>query len=808
MRELARDLHHAMRAALRRPGVTAVAVVALTLGIGLTATMFSIVNGVMLTGLPFEESERLLHIERTRLSEGDDSLEVTLHDYLDWVEQQTSFEELAAWYDGTVNIAVAGSRPERLKGAFVTPSLFRVLRVQPPLGRAFDESEGLPGTPEVVLLSHATWRDHFRSDSAAIGSTLRVNGETATVIGVMGEGFRFPIDQEIWLPLRLDPLAVKRGEGTSLDVLGRLAEGSTRDEAEAELAAIAARLEQAYPETNAGVGTIMRPYIEEVIDDPGRPLLWTMLGAVFGVLLVACANVANLMLARSAARSGELAIRSALGAGRWRLVAHLLAESAVLASVAAALGLVLAWYGTRAFNEALAVTATPFWFDVGLNPRVFGFVVAIAGVTALAAGGLPALRASRQDVNQLLKDESRGSSGLRIGRLSRALVVAEVAVSCALLVAAGLMVRSVVQLRNVDLGFDAGTVYTARVGLFAADYPDAETRTRFLEDLRRRLAQRPDVEAAAVATSLPALGSGRGSVVIDGHEPRSDWDLPHTNQVASTTGYFRTLGVALLEGRDFVETDRRTAEPVAIVNRSFVRRFLPGGSPLGKRVRVLGDDGKGPWRRIVGVAPDLHLGGLGMHDDRSDGVYIPLAQDDARFAGIAVRSTGPLALAAEAVREEVAALDPELPLYWTWSLREGIQRNTWYYDVFGTLFAVFGVAALLLASVGLYAVMAFSVEQRTTEIGIRIAIGAQAGDVVRMVLRQGAFQLGVGLVLGLVAGAGLARLIRALLFEVEPDDPAVYAAIVLTLVAAGVAASFLPAARAVRVEPVEALRQS
>ncbi len=799
------ELRYAARGLRNSPGVAALAVLALALGLGLTTTMFSIVEGAILRGLPFEGAGRIMHLERNNLSEGIESMEVPLHDYLDWREQQRSFEALAAFHEGTVNLS-GTERAERYDGAFITANGLETLGVRPTLGRLFREDEDEPEAGPVLLLSDHVWRDRFDADTAVLGRVLRVNGEQATVIGVMPPGFRFPTAQDVWLPLRMDPAKLARGEGTSLEVFGRLRDGVSRDRAAAEMQTIARRLAEAYPETNEGVGAVVKPFTDEYIGEEPRAMLWTMLGAVFLVLLIACANVANLLLARAATRQRELAIRSAIGASRLQVIGKLLAEALVLAGAGAALGLALAWVGIRAFNAAVAPSSPPFWIDIGLHPQVLLFVLAVTLASALLSGIVPALQATGARLNEVLKDESRGSSGLRVGRLSRVLVTAEIALSVGLLVGTGLMIKSVTNLAGVEYGFETESVFSARMGLFEADYPDAESRGRYYERLLPRLRELPGVEAATIATSLPGVWSGGTTFEVEGRSYERPQDHPNARWVAIAPGYFEAFDVRPLRGRRFDLRDAREAAAVAIVNRSFVARHFPGEDPLGKRIRQGGSEDEEPWRTIVGVVPDMHLQGVQNPEDDPSGMYVPLAQADPRFTYVALRSGGDAMTLANPARAAVAAVDPDIPLYWVQSVQAAIDETTWYYRVFGTLFAVFGAVALFLASVGLYGVMSASVGSRTVEMGIRMALGAKGKDVVRLVLRQGLVQIAIGLAVGVGLAFLLARGLDILLYRVGAWDPATFLLIAAVIVATGLLASWIPALRATRVEPMTALR--
>jgi putative ABC transport system permease protein len=803
MESVLRDVRYGTRSLLKSPALTGVSILALTLGIGLTTTMFSIVYGALMRGLPFERSERIMHLERNHLARGQESIEVPIHDYVDWRAQQRSFEALAAFYTGTVNIS-GTEKPERYDGAFITANAFGLLRTRAYLGRTFREGEDAPGAEPVVLLGYALWRDRYASDPDIVGKTIRANGEPMTVVGVMPDKFEFPIRQAVWLPLRMDPLKLKRGEGMTLEVIGRLKDGVTVDQAVLEMNGIAKRLALEYPAANEGTGAVVKPYTEEYIGDEPRALLFTMLGAVAFVLLIACANVANLLLGRAAHRSKEVGIRTALGASRRAVVLQFLTESLLLAVTGGILGLGVAYAGVRWFNASLVDTNPPFWIDIRVDMVALFFVLGVAVLSSIVAGLLPALQASRADISEILKDESRGASSFRIGRMSRVLVVFEIALSCGLLVAAGLMIKSVTRLRQMDFGFSPAGLFTARVGLPEAKYPSDTTQVQFFEELAARVTALPGVTSAALTSNLPVLGSARPSFAREGVAYAKKQDYPRARRVMVSPTFFATLGVQLREGRGIAEQDRKGSLPVAVVNTSFAKKHFGGESPLGRRIRLGEEDSEEPWMTIVGVAPDLYAGEADNEDPEA--MYVSFAQQPARFMSIVARVRGNPSELTPLVREAVAAIDSDLPIYFARSMAAAIARSTWYYRVFGTLFMVFGFVALFLASIGLYAVMAFSVARRVREMGVRMALGAQSGDVIRLIFRQGFLQIAVGMVVGLALAAGVSRLLALILFDVKPRDPAIFGAVVLVLSAAGLLACLVPARRATRVDPIVALR--
>jgi predicted permease len=805
MSTLIRDFRHGLRMLLGSPGMSAIAVVALALGIGVTTTMFSIVYGALIRGLPFDHADRIYAVQRYDTQTGN-NVGVPIHDYRDWRAQQSSFEILAASYTGTVNVR-GSEAPQRYDGSFVTADLFDVVGVQAALGRTFLPGEDTPQAAPVILLSHELWRDRFAADPNVIGTTLRANGEQMTVVGVMPEGFGFPMRQDVWLPLRLDAAALPRGEGTTLNVTGLLREEVAPDQANAELAGIATQVAAEYPDSNENLSARVAPFIDQFIGEEPRALLYTMLGAVFLVLAIACANVTNLLLTRAFDRSKEVAIRTALGASRARVIVQVLTEASVLAMSGALIGVLLARFGVGWFNNAIAGSDPPPFIEIRVDAPVLLFVVGVTLLATFLAGLLPALQVTRGSLNQVLTDESRGSSSFRLGKLSRALVVLQVALSCGLLVASGLMIKSVTRLSTADYGFDPETIYTARMGLFETDYPEAADRRRLFRDLQERLAARADVVAAALTPTLPVTGSNAGRIVIEGESYADAAEQPLANQAPISPGFFDTFGVSVLRGRDFDQRDRDDAQPVAIVNESFVERLFEGRDPIGKRFAfgAVGSDSAATWLTVVGVVPDLYMNG--PLNEMPEGFYVPFEQADARFVSIAVRPRGDALSFAPSLRAEVLALDPDLPLYWERAMTGAIEEQTWFYWVFGTLFTTFGSVALLLASVGLYGVMSFGVRRRTAEVGIRMALGASAREVLGMVVRQGFWQLGIGLVLGLLLALGLGSLLEAILYQVEPTDPFTFVSIAATLLLTGLTACLLPALRAARIDPMIALRK-
>ncbi|HVE80245.1 MAG TPA: FtsX-like permease family protein, partial [Gemmatimonadaceae bacterium] len=503
-------------------------------------------------------------------------------------------------------------------------------------------------------------------------------------------------------------------------------------------------------------------------------------------------------------RSKEVGIRTALGASRSAVILQFLTESFLLSAVGAALGVGIAVVGVRLFNDSLTSTNPPFWIDIKVDPAVVLFVLATSILATLISGLVPAVQASRVDINEILKDETRGSSSFRLGRMSKALVVFEMALSCGLLVAAGLTIKSVTKLRHIDFGFPVDDVFTARVGLFEATFPSDTARIQFAERLAERAAALPGANEVAVTSSLPGLGFGRSTFAREGATYQKEQDYPRARVVTVSPGFFPLVRARAIEGRLLGDGDRMGALPVAVVNERFARKFFKGESPVGQRVRIGGDDTTQAWRTIVGVVPDRRAGEV--DDDDAEGIYVPVGQNALRFMSVMVRTRGDPSTVAGPLRDAVQALDRDTPIYFAWSMREAIARPTWFYRVFGTIFMIFGVVALFLAGVGLYGVMAFSVSRRTREVGVRMALGAQGRDVVSLIFRQGLGQIAVGMLFGLALAAGLSRFLQLILFDVRPRDPAIFTGVVLVLTAVGALACLVPARRATRVDPMVALR--
>jgi putative ABC transport system permease protein len=804
------DVKFGIRMLIKSPVLSIIAIVAFALGIGLTTTVFSIVNGAMYKGLPFDDADRVVSVWRVNPEREIERGGVSLHDYVEYRDQNTSLEALGLWNNGAVNLVGVDDKPERYQGARVTANMFEILRVAPVLGRGFLPGEEEPGADPVMILGYEVWQEKFDGSPEVIGRTVRTNGESRTIVGVAPEGFKFPIEADMWAPLEIDPLAHDRENGPQYPGFGRLKPGVSLDRASADFATIGMRLEQAYPESNEGFAPIVEPFTKFSIGNELYALLFTMLGAAIGVLLIGCANVANLLFARAAVREKEVAVRSAIGAKRKQIVRQLLIEVGVLSAIGGAVGVLIGIVGVSWFNRAVATNPPPFWMTFDIDARVLLFAILVSGLAAVAAGLFPALRATDKGLNQALNDEGRGSSsGLRMGRVTSAIVIGEVAVSCGLLIAAGLMIKSVAQLRTIEMPFAIENIFTARLNLPETDYPDADARTDFYREFLQRLQTTPGIEAATLSDGLPARGNGLRTFEIEGRDYPTERDYPRAREGIVTPGYFATFQAPVLEGRPFEFADTKDNLPVALVNRSFVREYFEDGVGIGKRFRIHQGDDVYDWMTVVGVVPDMKMEGIGNNDQSPAGYYIAVdqfAEILGNTVSVGARTTGDPGAMAARVRETLAALDPNLPVYDAMSMQAVIDDATWFYRVFGTLFMVFGFTALFLAAVGLYGVMSFSVSQRRREMGIRMALGAKEDRLIRLAMRRGMRQLAIGIVIGIALAALATKPLQIILYEVDARDPVIFGGVVLALALVGAAASYIPARRVSRIHPAEALQ--
>jgi putative ABC transport system permease protein len=810
---LLQDIRFAIRLLVKDKWFTLVAVAALALGIGVNATVFTFVNAVLIRGLPFNDPDRIMSLAERNMARGVD-LGVSYLNFEDWKAAQKSFVGLAAWSGTTMNVSDEGRTPERYQGPYMSWSAFKLIGQQPALGRDFREDDDTPGAQPVAILGGGIWKSRYGSDPNILGRTIKINDVPTTVIGVMPEGMKFPVGADLWLPLAQMPqLATqKRQQHFSLQAFGRLADGVTREQAQTELKAIAARLAHDFPEANKDISATVMTFNERFNGGPIRLVFLSLMGAVGFVLLIACANVANLLLARSAQRAREIGVRVSLGATRWRIVRQLLVESMLLAVVSGVLGFVLAVAGTRWFDAVTQDVGKPYWIKFTMDGSVFGFFAAVCLATGIIFGLAPALHISRTDINEVLKEAGgrSGSGGVRARRWTAALIVVEIALTLVLLAGAGFMIRSFLTLYRLDLGVETGHLLTLALALPDRKYPTPETRAAFYQRLDERLAALSTIRGATIAGNTPFGGGAALRLTVEGRPTPAGEQPPQVTRVVVGPRYFDTIGLHLVRGRPFADSDGTTGHEVAIVNQRFVSMHFPNEDPVGRRIKLVPDQpsGAGPepvFVTIVGVSPTVRQRAV-QEPDPDPVVYMPYRALPSQFMALIVRTPGEPAQLTTAIREEVRALDPDLPLFGIRTLDEALAQQRWPFRIFGTMFAIFATIALLLSAVGLYAITAYSVTQRTQEIGVRMALGAQSSQLWWLVLRGGMVQLAIGLVIGMAGAFGVGRLLKSLLVQQTPNDPVTLASIALLFVVVSLAACLYPASRATRLDPVHALR--
>ena len=804
MDTLLQDIRFGIRMLLKSPLFTVAAVLCLGLGIGANAAIFSFVYGIVIRPLPFDESNRLVYMNENSPSRGFSRMSISYPDFVDWREQNTTFEGIALHRGWSFTLTGDGE-PERISGALASHELLDVLRVQPIYGRGFLPGEEVEGGPRVVLIGYALWKNRFGADPALVGRSITLNGEPYTVIGIAPEGFWFPYVQQLWAPLQLSPT---EGRGDrSYQAVGRLREGVTLEEARAEMGTIAARLAGQYPGSNSDVGVSAVPLKREFIGD-SREAALIFYGVVTFILLLACANVANLMLARATARQREIAIRTSLGAARGRIARQLLTESVVLSLAGGVLGLGLGRVGRDLILAGIPVEL-PYFIGYEMNAPVVLTIVAITVLSGILFGLAPAIGSSNPDLVRTLQEGSgRTSGGVKRGFFRSFLVALEVGLALVVLVGAGLMMKSFLAMRTIEKGFDAEKILTMRISLPDAGYDTGAKRRLFYEEAVERIRAVPGVERASAISGLPLSGYNWGaSFYAEGMEPPPPGQNPIANHRIVLPGYFETLGIPLLQGRDFDERDAREgAVPTVIVNETFANRYWPGENPLGKRLAYgSGPSEENPWMEVVGVAGDVRH--YGLNSEIREGFYRPHGQYPVGSLALAVKTRGdPLDLV-DAVRRQIWTIDPDLPPYQIQTMERVVQQRNWEPTLYSWMFGIFSLIALVLAALGVYGVVAYSVAQRTREFGIRMALGAGSGRVVGMVVRQGGLLAAIGLVAGVAASLGLMRFLQSIMFGINPTDPAIYAVTAATMAAVAMVASYLPARRATHIDPVIALRQ-
>jgi putative ABC transport system permease protein len=819
MQTIWQDLRYGARMLLKNPGITFVVILALALGIGANTAIFSVVDAVLLRPLPYPESDRLVFINET--SKSMDEMSVSYPNFTDWRNQSQVFEKIGVYNRSSYNLTGVGEA-ERIITGQVSADLFSALRANPLMGRLFTNDEDKPGGTPVVVLSYPLWQRRFGGQAAILNQPLTLNGKSYTVIGIMPQGYQFPSRVEMWVPvgqLSGEASWLERDNHPGLYGVARLKPGVSFAQAKAEMDTIGANLEKQYNDSNAGNGIGVRPLLEVFVGDIRRAL-WVLFAAVAFVLLIACANIANLLLARAQSRQKEMAIRAAMGAGRWRIARQLLTESVLLALIGGTLGLLVAQWGIKLILY-ISPDAIPRSREISLDWRVLVFTIGLAFVTGILFGLVPALQAGVVDVHETLKETGRRTSGRHWLRSS--LVVVEVATTLVLLIGAGLMIRSFYRLQKVNPGFSYDHLTSFTVALPEKKYKTAEQRDQFYVQLLENLRSLPGVEATAAASGLPLGNNGwQTSFLIDGR-PRPPRDqTPSMEACLVTPDYFRAMEIPLKRGRYFNDHDDRSSLAgkdlskldeveremaglnAIVIDEEFARRYWPNEDPIGKRV-AMGSEKHPLLLTVLGVVGRVKMEGLSQDSNRVQG-YFPFAQISNNDMTIVLKGAGDPNQLIDAVRQQVKAIDPDQPIYSVRTMDQIRAESVAPERLNLTLLSIFAGIALVLAIVGIYGVMSYSVTQRTHEIGIRMAIGAQPRDVFRMVIGQGMMLALIGVGLGLIGAFLLTRLMATMLFGVEPTDPATFAAITVLLTGVALVACYVPGRRATKVDPVVSLR--
>jgi predicted permease len=827
-----RDLRIGFRVLVKEKTFCALAVVVLALGIGGVTAMFSVVNGVMLRGFSFPNAGRLVSvnfIDPTSTNFFGANGQVSSMDFEELRPAQRSFEHLSAYLNGsTVNVTVDGT-PKRYTGAYITEDFLPALGVRPALGRDITAADNKAGAEKVAIIGHGLWQRDFGGAPDIVGKAVRINGTPATIVGVMPPGFAFPVNEELWIPLfsEFPPRPRNDPRANNPALLGTLRPGVTLDQANAECAGFAKRFAEAYPDTNKAFNTAqVEPLIRNFTPLPLRGTLWTMLGFCVGVLLIACVNVMNMQFARATLRAKELAVRSSLGATRGALIQQMLTESLLVAGIGGVLGVGLAVLGVGWLSTTMRSldNPPPSWITFDIDPPVLAATVVATLLATVVSGLLPAWMASRANMVESLKEGGRGNTSQRIGLVTRGLVVFQVGVTCILLIGSLLQIRSILKQQTIDYGYDTGGVMSARMGLMDGDYPTSEARRAFYDRLVQELRGNAEFDRVALTSRFRMVFSGSGPIEIEGKEYKEKRDRPNANFEQVTGGFFEVTGQRILEGRSFDEGDLDAKLPVAVVNAAFARRHFGADSPLGRRFRTGdGTSPPGPWRTIVGVVSTIRMQPpFNIPNVDDTGFYVPFYSNPVgpvqeepfanQFATVVVKPRGGqrAETLAQAIRQQVNKVDPNLPLYFVDTPKKNLEGFVAPSRVIATMFSFFGLVAVVLASVGIYGVTSFAVSQRTQEFGVRMALGADRGSILRMVVRQASRQIAWGVAVGLALAFAIATLgrdaIGNILFGVTSRDPFTFAVVIALVALVALVATLVPAQRATRVDPLVALR--
>jgi putative ABC transport system permease protein len=800
-----RDIHFGLRMLAKSPGFAAVAVIALALGIGADTAMYTIVNGALSWDLGLDNRDKIVIVSSTNTTRSQDWT-VSYPDFRDLRSQVKSLAGLAGYRMDPANLSDHNGLPERYYCVQMSANGFSVVQQKPLLGRDFIADDEKPGAPAVLILGYHVWRDRYALDPNIIGKAVRLDEVPRVVIGVMPPGRRFPEETDLWTPLVPNAAREKR-DNRELMLFGRLGDGVTLASARSELSGLAARLAAQYPATNKDITAEVRPILEITGLFYMKPIFLALFGAVGFVLLIACADVANMLLGRAAERSREISIRVAIGAGRIPILRQLLLESVLLSVAGGILGLLVAIGGLRWFDRGLGTQVKPIWLHLTLDRSALLYLMVISIGTGILFGLAPAIRLLKTDVNAALQDGGYGVVGRKFGlRLSNVLVAFQMALCVMLLAGAGLMIRSAVKLYSAPIGVNTANVLTMRVNLPEAKYKDPENWIAFHKNLKKRLSSLPGVQLAGLSSHLPLSGWTPFSLDFEGRSNDAT-QRPEAGGLIVSNNYFLLMQVPPQRGRVFADADGTAGPPVVLVNETFAAKFWPGADALGKRFRLMEDDGPGPWLTIVGVVPDI-LQNFRQNLQRDPLIYLPFAEKPDRQTFLVARTLVPPATLAEAFRREVQEIDSNLPVYDVRTLENRIAETRLTVSLFGAICSVFAAVATVLAAIGLYAVIMQAVNQRIQEIGLRMAIGASHRDILKLVFAQGLRPLAPGLAIGLLFAVVTSRLLRVLLVDVSPNDPMTFVGIVVVLSTAAALGCLVPARRAIRVDPVTALRCS
>lgn len=805
MDRLMQDVRFALRTLAKAPLFTTLCVLCLSIGIGVNASIYSVVYTVFQRPLPYADPDRLVVVEERHLKRGSNTQSVSFESFRDIQRQATVFEQTAAISVRSITLT-DGDEPVRLRGELVSASLFSLLGVKPHLGRVFRLDEDVANAAGTIILSYGLWERRYGADSSIVGRSISVNGSPSTVVGVMPKGFSFPWREEAWVPM------TPRLEGRPRDIrevriFGRLKPGADASTATSQLEAISTRLEKLYPRHQEDWRAYAQPLREEFWGNNARLTSAAMMGAVTFVLLIACANVANLLLARATTRGREIAIRATLGAGRGRVVRQLLTESILLALIACPVGIGIAFWLLDVLIASIPEGDLPYYFEFVIDAPVLLYTVGIAALTGMIFGLAPTLQAVRGELQSALKEGSRGvGTGHGRQRLRTALVVGEVALSLVLLVGAALFVRSFLNLQNKSGGIETANLLTMRFYMPSERYDSTRALSARVEDVIQRVEALPGVLSATASNQIPLSGGGSGGdIEIEGKPVVSRADAPSVSWTGVTSHWFETLGVPLLGGRTFTEQEARDSSGVAVINETMAKRFWPQGEPVGRRFRLL-DDSTAKWLTVIGIARDFRPNELGDGGPIDPSFYVSYPYLPMRNTGLVIRTEQEPTQITSAARKAIRESDPTLPVFEIMSMEELRRFGFWSQRLFGWMFSMFGIVALVLASVGVYGVIAYSVSQRTQEIGVRVALGAQPSDVIRLIVRSGAMLALAGIAIGLVGAFGVTRVIQSLLVDVSSTDALSFIGVTLFLGAVALLASYIPARRATRVDPLTALR--